>query len=313
MRQLRFRSMGSDILGVIDAEPMATTRRLESLPGWFHERESRLSRFLPDSELSRLNGASGRAFPASPVLWEAVGAALEAARWSEGLVTPTVLEALEQAGYDRTFEHLAHEEDPVRGRAEEARETRRCPDWRAVERDEPTRSLVLPSGVRLDLGGTAKGGAADAAAKWLSEEGPALVDAGGDVAVSGPRRDGEPWAIGVADPLHPERELALLLLEAGGVATSGRDFRRWSQGGRWRHHLIDPRTGQPARTDVLAATVIAGSALQAEVAAKVALLRGSREGLAWLEARPGLAGLLVLEDGTVLRSRRIGDFLWEEP
>lgn len=312
MRQFRFRAMGSDVLGVIDAEPMATAWRLESLPEWFRERESRLSRFLPDSELSRLNGASGRPFPASPVLWEAVGAALEAARWSEGLVTPTVLEALERVGYDRTFEQLAHGEGRGRGGAEEDSRPRRCPDWREVGRDEPTHSLLLPSGVRLDLGGTAKGGAADAAAKWLSEEGPALVDAGGDVAVSGPRRDGEPWAIGVADPLHPERQLALLLLEAGGVATSGRDFRRWSQGGRKRHHLIDPRTGQPARTDVLSATAIAGSALQAEVAAKVALLRGSREGLAWLESRPELAGLLVLEDGTVLRSRRLGPFLWEE-
>jgi FAD:protein FMN transferase len=312
MRQLRFRAMGSDILGALDGEPVATARRLESLPEWFHERESRLSRFLPDSELSRLNRASGRPFPASPVLWDAVGAALEAARWSEGLVTPTVLEALERAGYDRTFEQLAHGEGPESGDAEAAG-ARRCPDWREVGRDEPTRSLLLPPGVGLDLGGTAKGGAADAAAKWLSEEGPALVDAGGDVAVSGPRRDGRPWAIGVADPLHPERELALLLLEAGGVATSGRDFRRWRQGGRWRHHLIDPRTGQPGRTDVLAATVIAGSALQAEVAAKGVLLRGSREGLAWLESRPELAGLLVLEDGTVLRSRRLGPFLWEEP
>ncbi len=133
------------------------------------------------------------------------------------------------------------------------------------------------------------------------------------MAVSGPLGDGQPWAIGVADPRPPERELALLLLDGGGVATSGRDHRRWLHGGQWNHHLIEPRTGQPARTDVLAATVIAGSASQAEIAAKVALLRGSREGLAWLESRPGLAGLLVLDDGTVLRSRGLERFLWEEP
>jgi thiamine biosynthesis lipoprotein len=109
--------------------------------------------------------------------------------------------------------------------------------------------------------------------------------------------------------LPPDSPIELLDLQAGGVATSGRDYRRWQQNGAWQHHLIDPRSGVPADTDVLAATIIAPSAGEAEIAAKVVLLLGSAAGLDWLDARPTLAGLLVLESGEVLYSRRLPDFL----
>jgi thiamine biosynthesis lipoprotein len=87
------------------------------------------------------------------------------------------------------------------------------------------------------------------------------------------------------------------------VATSGRDYRRWKQDGRWNHHIIDPRTGEPAVTDVLTATVVAPNVMEAEMAAKVVLILGSREGLEWLERRSGYAGLVVQETGAVITSR----------
>jgi thiamine biosynthesis lipoprotein len=102
----------------------------------------------------------------------------------------------------------------------------------------------------------------------------------------------------------------LLVLGSGAVATSGTDYRRWRRNGEWQHHIIDPRTGRPAQTDVLSATVVAPAACEAEVAAKVALLLGSRDGLDWLEARPELAGMLILQDGRVLRSSRLEEYLW---
>ena len=105
-------------------------------------------------------------------------------------------------------------------------------------------------------------------------------------------------------------DVALLLISHGGVATSGRDYRRWQRNGVWQHHLLDPSTGRPAETDALSATVIAPSAYEAEIAAKLALILGSRHGLAWLEARPALAGLLILEDGRILSSRRLVNYLW---
>ena len=171
----------------------------------------------------------------------------------------------------------------------------------------------MPVGMRLDLGGVAKGWAADQAVRALSAVGPALVDAGGDIAVSGPRTDGSPWAIGVADPFEDDQQCDLLLLTGGGVATSGRDYRRWQQGGRWQHHLIDPRTGLPSTSDVVSATVIAPTASEAEVAAKVVLLLGSVAGLRWLEARPTLAGCIMCDDRVPRRSTRFHSFCWRPP
>jgi thiamine biosynthesis lipoprotein len=138
------------------------------------------------------------------------------------------------------------------------------------------------------------------------------MDAGGDVAVSGPMADGSPWPIGVANPLVADETLGVLLLRGGAVATSGRDYRRWRRGDSEQHHIIDPRTGQPAQTDVLAATVVGPNGVAAEVGAKVVLILGSAAGLAWLEARPDLAGLLVLADGQVIHSSRMAAYWYDE-
>jgi thiamine biosynthesis lipoprotein len=121
--------------------------------------------------------------------------------------------------------------------------------------------------------------------------------------------DGSPWPIGIANPFAPEESLGVLLVVRGGVATSGRDLRRWRKDGAEQHHIIDPRTGRPAQTDVLAATVVAPDGPSAEMAAKVALILGSQAGRAWLDERPTLAGLLVLEDGRIIRSRRMNAYL----
>jgi len=102
----------------------------------------------------------------------------------------------------------------------------------------------------------------------------------------------------------------MLKLGRCGVATSGRDYRRWQQNGAWQHHIIDPRTGQPAETDVFSATVIAPDVRQAEMATKTALILGSQAGLAWLEAQTSLTGMLVLEDGQVLQDSRFEKYIW---
>ncbi len=293
MQQLSFRAMGCQMLAVVDMPGQPALERLNAVPGWFAEWEQHLSRFRPDSELARLNGA-GRPMRVSAVLWQVLQAAVQAARQSDGLVRPTLLGALEAAGYDRSFEALA----PGAARTAPAQA-----DWRAIGLNQRARTVALPAGARIDLGGIAKGWAADQAARRLAAAGPALVDAGGDIAVSGPMADSAAWPIAIENPLAPGNSLGILQLARGGVATSGRDYRRWQQEGRWQHHIIDPRTGQPAETDVLAATVVAPDCVSAEAAAKTALIVGGASGLAWIEARPNLAGLLVLEDGQVLYSR----------
>jgi thiamine biosynthesis lipoprotein len=150
----------------------------------------------------------------------------------------------------------------------------------------------------------AKGWAADLAVRRLSAHGAALIDAGGDIAVHGE------WPIGVADPFEPDRDLAVLRIRDRGVATSGRDLRRWMRGGAWQHHLIDPRTGLPATTDVLRVTITAPTAQEAEAAAKAVLILGRREGLKWLKRRPGLGALLVLEDREIVTNQRMEVLRW---
>jgi thiamine biosynthesis lipoprotein len=137
-----------------------------------------------------------------------------------------------------------------------------------------------------------------------------MVVAGGDIALSGPGSRGEAWRIAVADPQEPDRDLVCLAATSGGVATSGKDYRRWRRAGAWQHHLIDPRTGLPAAGDVWSATVMAPSLQIAEIAAKTMVILGADEGLRWVERRPNLAALLVLEDGTRLDSRRLQDHVW---
>ena len=314
MQRIEFRAMGCAMLAAVDSEAAHAADQLAQAPRWFEEWEQCLSRFRPDSELSLLNASAAQATPVSMDLWEVVQAALHAASATEGLVTPTLLPALEAAGYDRTFEQIGAGDlrPPVtdwRG-ANSYSPPEPVADWRSIRASHRGRALLLPAGTRLDLGGIAKGWAADKAARRLRACGPALVDAGGDIAVSGPRADGQPWPIAIGNPLHPDKHLAVLAVAGGGVATSGRDYRRWRSGDEWRHHILDPRTGRPAQTDVLSATVVARSAVEAETAAKAALILGSEAGMAWLETRPSCAGLLVLEDGEMSSSRRMADFIW---
>lgn len=325
MQHIAFRAMGCQMRAVVDTDSPTSAAALACVPHWFARWEQQLSRFRSDSELSVLNRA-GYLHAASPVLWRVVQLALAQAQSTDGLVTPTLLDALEAVGYDRSFDTLqphvsaglpangAQVENPdaalLAGEGRPRPQTKRYA-WQEISCDPTTRSIHLPAGVRLDLGGSAKGWAADEAVRRLMPYGPALVDAGGDIAVSGPRVDGTPWPIAVADPRTPDQHLDLVLLARGGIATSGRDYRRWQRDGIWYHHLIDPRTLQPATTDVISATVIGRSAADCDVAAKVWLLLGSRAGLRWLEAQPSFAGVVILANGTVVQSSRLTAYRWQ--
>ena len=304
MQRIEFRAMGCHMLALSASQTESAGALLNQVPSWFVTWEQALSRFRPDSELSRLNRSSGQWFAASETLWSVLQVALDAAQASDGLVAPTMLDAMEAIGYDRSFEVIRT------GVAVLSIRPPAIVDWRDIEFDPSRRAVRLPVGMRLDLGGVAKGWVAEQAAQRLAEEGAALVDAGGDIAVRGADGASEPFPVGVADPWQPEEMLSLVMLSSGGVATSGRDYRRWQANGKPQHHILDPRTGAPAETDVLSATVIAPNTIEAEVAAKVAFILGSGAGMDWIEAHPGLAALLALEDGNVIRSSRFADYEW---
>lgn len=294
--------MGSDMLAVLESSLLSQT--LPAVTQWFEEWEQVLSRFRYDSELTRLNQTHDRPVRVSKVLWDVFQVALQAEKMTDGLVTPTVLNAILDAGYDRPFDEMVDRTVPHTGSINTADSPRMV-----VSANEADRTITLSEGIGLDFGGVAKGWAAHQAMQRLQAEGPALVDAAGDIAISGPRADGSPWQIGVADPFHKGEEIETLFLNKYGVATSGKDRRRWFREGTLKHHIIDPLTNQPAETDVLTVTVIATNVMQAEAAAKAVFIHGSGLGLEWIEAHPELAALFILDDGQLVYSRKMEEYL----
>jgi FAD:protein FMN transferase len=292
LHRLEFRAMGSQMSVWVVTEDEQTARtRLIAACAFIRAVETRLSRFRPESELSRLNTLRGSTFKMSPLFAEILDDALRAAEFTEGLYNPTVLNALESAGYDRTFEAIEDDQNQPASVAPFQS------DWRGISLDRPESTVVLPIGVSLDLGGIVKGWTAERAADILAPLGPCLVDAGGDIAVRSSPFDQAGWPIGIADPQDPDSDLALLLVHNRGVATSGSDFRRWRRGDQSQHHLIDPRTGRPADTDLSTVTVVAADAVEADVHAMVAMILGSLEGCRYLERQTDVEGLLVTEGG----------------
>ena len=297
--------MGCQILAVLDNDSAEAGQELAHLPSWFEEWEQCLSRFRADSELSQLNRQAGESVQVSDVMWQVATEAIRAAHDSNGIVVPTLLGALEAAGYDRSFEQIG---DFTASSTPSANIT---PShlWQKIETDPDTGSITLPAGCRLDFGGIAKGWAAHQAARRLSKWGGILVDAGGDIAINGPINIKNPWPIAINDPFGRTPE-PLLLIQRGGIATSARDYRRWKQNNQTKHHIIDPRTNQPAQTDVLAATVVAPTLADAEIATKTILILGAQAGLQWLEGQLLLAALVITEEGEILHSQRIQEYLW---
>ena len=281
--------MGTTIAVLAPAEHGA--RAIEATRALFDAWEHALSRFLPESELSRLNAQAGASVAVSPLLWDVLTTALQAARASDGRYDPTLLRQMLAIGYDRTFAEIR---DGVPVAARPTRETQVGGDWRRIRLDPARRLVTLPEGAGLDFGGIAKGMAVDAALDHLRalQLTPALVNAGGDLAVAG-QPPGQPdWPIAV-----PGRDRHWTIpLRHGAVATSTVMRRNWRQGEVARHHLIDPTTGEPARSDLLSVTVVAPRCRQAEVGAKVALLLGAEAGGRFLEEH-GMAGLLIPATG----------------
>jgi thiamine biosynthesis lipoprotein len=280
-------------VAVPDESDRATARRV--VVSEMAAMDAGVSRFRPDSELSAVNRAPGRAHRVSPLLAAAVRTALDAARLTDGLVDPTLGGDLVALGYDRDIDEIrGTSHRPVGADARRGTRPGTRPTWRDVRLDGCR--LTVPRGVSLDLGATAKALTADraAAAVRRATGGPALVSVGGDLAAVG----GIGWDVLLAEtPEEPSGES--LRTYDGGLATSSTLARRWTVDGTERHHLVDPRTGRPVDGPWRTVTVAARSCVAANTASTAAVVLGARAP-GWLETR-GLPARLVAEDGSVLR------------
>jgi thiamine biosynthesis lipoprotein len=236
------------------------------------------SRFRGDSELVRLNAAAGGTTRVSPLLFEALTIAVDAASATAGLVDPTIGRTLRLSGYDRTFAVVRDRDGTIRPSFV------RDPDWRTIELDHEWRTVRVPKEVELDLGATAKALAADRAARAVFDATGTgvLVSLGGDVAVAGGPPAGG-WSIRLADdnaaPLDSPGPA--VLVSAGGLATSGTTVRRWTTTAGELHHIVDPRTGRSATSYWRTATVTASSCVGANTASTAAIVLGE-SAVAWL-------------------------------
>lgn len=258
------------------------------------EWHDRFSRFRHDSELTRLNQDPASTVPVTPLMRRIVQASVQAACATGGLVDPTLAAEIERVGYDR---HLEPDGLPLQVALASAPARRAAAgnaggSWRAIAVDRSSGTITRRPGVRLDPGGIAKGVLADELAALLVGHDAFVVDCGGDMRIGGLAQT--PRMVHVASPFD-DSLLHTFELARAGVSTSGIGRRSWLRpDGRPAHHLLDPRTGEPAFTGVVQATAIAPTAAEAEALSKAAVLSGPDGAGRWLTR----GGVLVLEDGS---------------
>ncbi len=284
MMRREFRAMGTDAVLVLDDAGCEGTEAAVALDGAEQEVrriEAIASRFDPDSELMRLNAAGSARVTTD--LFRLITAALAMREATGGRFDPTVHAAMMSAGYDRTLDELPDHADaagPPR------------PGGGGVRTDVTSGTVTLAPGVALDLGGIAKGWAADRVADMLGVLGPCLVSMGGDMTIRG-LHQGEPWPVEV---MHGD-VARTIGLSRGGMATSGTDRRRWQRAGTAMHHVIDPATGRPSTTDLTRVTTVGDDAATAEAWATALLLAG-RHGARREAHERGITAVLVGADGS---------------
>jgi thiamine biosynthesis lipoprotein len=296
-----FAALGTTALVVVD-DPDAIDEAEAILRRELDAIDRTCSRFREDSELSGLNRASGAEVRVSPLLMDAIEVALRGAALTDGDVDPTVGRAMGDLGYDRDFALVPGARPGVRVRIS------RTPGWRAVRVDLERRTVAVPAGVELDLGATAKAFAADRAAQAIHDATGAgtLVSLGGDISLAG-EAPPEGWSVRVTDDHRRiDGEGETIALREGGLATSSTTVRRWDADGATRHHILDPRRGEPAPEVWRTVSVAAADCVDANIASTAAIVRG-RDAPEWL-ASVGLPARLVSREGEVVH---VGD--WQAP
>ncbi len=239
--------------------------------------EQSFSRFLPESDLCRANRAGGRWVRVSADFLSVVATARDAFVATDGRFDPAILPSLERAGYDRSFAQMsALANMSSRAKSAVEKQTGTVMD---IELDTGAGAVRLPEGLRIDLGGIAKGAFVDSVDDLVRGYAGVIVDAGGDIRAWGRPGESGAWRIGVQHPGELDDDIAELELTVGGpvcVATSSTRTRTWHLGGERRNHLIDPRRQRPVPWSTPSVTVVADTVASAEVQAKAALVAIAR-------------------------------------
>ncbi|MGA7192516.1 MAG: FAD:protein FMN transferase [Anaerolineales bacterium] len=298
--------MNTDVL--VAAQGPLARDGMQAARDYIDAGERRFSRFQQASELSQLNRSAGKWFNASPEMLDVLQKARKFFDLTNGLFDPSVLPDLMRVGYDRSMDEIRAQNSIVSS-AGSARTPKT--DFRELELDLNSSRVRLSRNMQLDFGGIAKGWIVDQAVILLSHYSEACaVNAGGDMRFIGHSPIGLGWPVELEDPRDASQSIARLTINHGAVATSSVAKRTWKQGELNRHHLIDPRTGEPAQSDWLCATVIADDTVTAEVYAK-ALLIGRPAEVEKLTAYNNIVYLIVDREGALHGSLNSKEYLSE--
>jgi FAD:protein FMN transferase len=250
----------------------------------FRSVETHCSRFDPKSELRQLSSHVGTPVKVTELVFQAVQFALEMATFTDGAFDPTIGATLEVSGFNKNYltgERLHPEEEL--GQTLSA-------NYKDVQLNDQERTITLTKPLILDLGAVAKGLAIDLAAKVLQGFDGFVIDAGGDVYVSGLNEKGNPWQIGIRDPINKESVIDIVQLTEGAICTSG-SYERVSQVKKETHHLIDPKSKNSAK-GLLSCTATAPFAMLADAFSTAAFILGEKKGIQLFEDN-GINGLMM--------------------
>jgi thiamine biosynthesis lipoprotein len=307
IRSIEFRAMNTSVM--LAAEGEEAVAGMYVAKTFIDECEQRFSRFLPASELSDLNHSAGEWHPISNDLMEMLQLSMRYHTETNGIFDPAILSDLKQIGYDRSMDEIRANGVSIPARVPQ-RTSR--PAFHEISFDLAGSRVRLPRGMEIDLSGIAKGWIVEKAAQLLHQYVEVCgVSAGGDILFIGRPLDGTDWDVYLEDPCSPMETLAQLHVRSGAVATSSIMKRTWRQGEKVRHHLIDPRTAQPAKTDWLSVTVISPSVIEAEVYAKVILIAGEKELRNLLSAKQDLTFIGVDSEGNLSGSSNYKEYVYE--
>jgi FAD:protein FMN transferase len=307
IRSIEFRAMNTSVM--LAAEGEGAVEGMYAAKTFIDECEQRFSRFLPVSELSELNRSAGEWLQVSDDLMDMLQLSTKYYTETNGIFDPSILSDLKQIGYDRSMDEIRAGGVSL---AAPAPDRTSRPAFHEISFDLAVHRVRLPRGMEIDLGGIAKG--------WIVEKATQVlhgyvevcgVSAGGDILFIGHPLDGMDWDVYLEDPRSPTEMLAQLHLPAGAVATSSTMKRMWNQGEKVRHHLIDPRTGDSAKTDWLSVTVISPSVVEAEVYAKATLIGGEKELSNLLGAKQDLIFIAVDPEGNLSGSANYKEYIYE--
>jgi thiamine biosynthesis lipoprotein len=293
-----FRAMNSEIVLAAEGETLQVESGFAAVKNFIDTSEKRFTRFSSQSELSQLNRWAGAWFHASPELFEVVKIAQLYFKKTNGLFDPSILTYLKNAGY-------VYSMDEIRRLGTVPGPVSHLPmavsTFASVELNETNMSIRLPADLQIDLGGIAKGWIAERAAHLLGQYTSACaVNAGGDMFLVGYPQGMDYWEVGLEDPRDPQVDITTLLVQEGAVATSSVAKRTWKQDTTLRHHLIDPRTGEPADTMWLSITVFAPQAVAAETFAKAFFIANEEEARILGEQNPELTVIAVDRNGNLV-------------